>query len=129
KIGMANWTPESFIGNLLKTVVKYVPPAPGVKSPVMWGNRAYLEEIFGSGVSIATESRHFTFRYKSPAHFLDIFRTYYGPTHKAFGAIDKDAQQKLQADLLALIDKFNVAKDGTLVIPSEYLEVVVTRRA
>jgi SAM-dependent methyltransferase len=129
KIGMANWTPESFIGNLLKTVVKYVPPAPGVKSPVMWGNKAYLEEIFGGGVSIATESRHFTFRYKSPAHFLDIFRTYYGPTHKAFGAIDQAAQQKLQEDLLALMDKFNVAKDGTLVIPSEYLEVVVTKRA
>jgi ubiquinone/menaquinone biosynthesis C-methylase UbiE len=129
KIGMANWTPESFIGNLLKTVVKYVPPAPGVKSPVMWGNKAYLEEIFGSGVSIATESRHFTFRYKSPAHFLDIFRTYYGPTHKAFGAIDQAAQQKLQEDLYALMDKFNVARDGTLVIPSEYLEVVGTKRA
>ena len=129
KIGMANWTPESFIGNLLKTVVKYVPPAPGVKSPVMWGNKAYLEEIFGSGVSIATESRHFTFRYKSPAHFLDIFRTYYGPTHKAFGAIDQAAQQKLQEDLYALMDKFNVARDGTLVIPSEYLEVVITKRA
>ncbi len=129
KIGMANWTPDSFIGNLLKTVVKYVPPVSGVKSPVMWGNKAYLEEIFGSGVSIATESRHFTFRYKSPAHFLDIFRTYYGPTHKAFGAIDQAAQQKLQEDLYALMDKFNVAKDGTLVIPSEYLEVVVTKRA
>jgi ubiquinone/menaquinone biosynthesis C-methylase UbiE len=69
KIGLANWTPESFIGNLLKTVVKYVPPAPGVKSPVMWGNKAYLEEIFGSSISVKTESRHFTFRYKSPAHF------------------------------------------------------------
>lgn len=129
KIGMANWTPDSFIGNLLKTVVKYVPPAPGVKSPIMWGNKTYLEEIFGGGVSIAGESRHFTFRYKSPAHFLDVFRTYYGPTHKAFGAIDAAAQQALQADLFALIDKFNVARDGTLVIPSEYLEVVVTRRA
>ena len=129
KIGMANWTPDGFIGNLLKTVVKYVPPVAGVKSPVMWGNKTYLEEIFGSGVSIASESRHFAFRYKSPAHFLDIFRTYYGPTHKAFGAIDQAAQQALQADLYALMDKFNTAKDGTLVIPSEYLEVVVTRRA
>jgi ubiquinone/menaquinone biosynthesis C-methylase UbiE len=127
RIGMANWTPESFIGNLLKTVVKYVPPAPGVKSPVMWGSKAYLEEIFGRGVTINAESRHFTFRYKSPAHFLDIFRTYYGPTHKAFGAIDAAAQRKLQDDLFALIDKFNVAKDGTLVIPSEYLEIVITK--
>src|SRR5689334_15316044 len=127
KIALANWTPESFIGNLLKAVVKYVPPAPGLKSPVMWGNKAYLEEIFGGGVSIKAESRQFTFRYKSPAHFLEIFRTYYGPTHKAFGAIDQAAQQKLQDDLLALIAKFNVAKDGTLVVPSEYLEVVITR--
>ena len=94
----------------------------------MWGRKDYLEEIFGRSVTIATESRHFTFRYKSPAHFLDVFRTYYGPTHKAFGAIDAAAQQKLQADILALIDQFNAARDGTLVIPSEYLEVVVTRR-
>jgi hypothetical protein len=129
KIGLANWTPEGFIGNLLKTVGKAVPPPPGVKSPIMWGKKEYLEEIFGSGVVIATQSRHFTFRYKSPAHFLDIFRTYYGPTHKAFGAIDMVAQQKLQADILALIDQFNVAKDGTLVIPSEYLEIVITKRA
>jgi ubiquinone/menaquinone biosynthesis C-methylase UbiE len=129
KIGLANWTPEGFIGNLLKTVGKAVPPPPGVKSPIMWGKKDYLEEIFGSGVVIATQSRHFTFRYKSPAHFLDIFRTYYGPTHKAFGTIDMVAQQKLQADILALIDQFNVARDGTLVIPSEYLEIVITKRA
>ncbi|MBA7465641.1 hypothetical protein ES707_00811 [subsurface metagenome] len=129
KIGLANWTPEGFIGNLLKTVGKAVPPPSGVKSPIMWGKKEYLEEIFGSGVAIATQSRHFTFRYKTPAHFLDIFRTYYGPTHKAFGAIDVVAQQKLQADILALIDQFNAAKDGTLVIPSEYLEIVITKRA
>ena len=91
KIGLANWTPESFIGNLLKTVVKFVPPPPGVKSPVMWGKKDYLAEMFGPDVAIATQSRHFTFRYKSPAHFLDVFRTFYGPTHKAFGAIDATA--------------------------------------
>jgi len=129
KIGLANWTPDGFIGNLLKTVVKFVPPPAGVKSPIMWGKKEYLEEIFGGGVAISAPPRHFTFRYKSPAHFLDIFRTYYGPTHKAFGAIDATAQQQLQADLLALIDGFNVAKDGTLVIPSEYLEIVITKRA
>src|SRR5215510_5233713 len=129
KIGLANWTPESFIGNLLKTVVKFVPPPPGVKSPVQWGSKAYLDGLFGRGVTMAAHSRHFTFRYKSPAHFLDVFRSYYGPTHKAFGAIDAAAQRKLQADILALIDQFNVAKDGTLVIPSEYLEIVITKQA
>ena len=129
KIGMANWTPDGFVGHLLKTVVKFVPPPAGVKSPLMWGKKEYLEEIFGSGVSIVAPARNFTFRYKSPAHFLDIFRTYYGPTHKAFGAIDAAGQQQLQVDLLALIDKFNTARDGTLVIPGEYLEVVITKRA
>lgn len=129
KIGLANWTPESFIGNLLKTVVKFVPPPPGVKSPVMWGKKDYLAEMFGPDVAIATQSRHFTFRYKSPAHFLDVFRTYYGPTHKAFGAIDAAAQDKLAADLFALMNDCNVARDGTLVVPSEYLEVVITRRS
>ncbi len=128
KIGLANWTPEGFIGNLLKTVVKFVPPPPGVKSPVMWGKKDYLEEIFGRDVTIAAQSRQYTFRYKSPEHFLDIFRTYYGPTHKAFGAIDAAAQDQLAADLIALMNDFNAAKDGTLVIPSEYLEIVITRR-
>lgn len=129
KIGLANWTPESFIGNLLKTVVKFVPPPPGVKSPVMWGKKDYLAEMFGPDVAIATQSRHFTFRYKSPAHFLDVFRTFYGPTHKAFGAIDATAQDRLAADLFALMNDCNVASDGTLVVPSEYLEVVITRRS
>ncbi|MEZ5822821.1 MAG: class I SAM-dependent methyltransferase [Xanthobacteraceae bacterium] len=128
KIGLANWTPEGFIGNLLKTVVKFVPPPPGVKSPVMWGKKDYLEEIFGREVTIAAQSRQYTFRYKSPEHFLDIFRTYYGPTHKAFAAIDAAAQDQLAADLIALMNDFNAAKDGTLVIPSEYLEIVITRR-
>ena len=129
KIGLANWTPDGFIGHLLKTVVRFVPPPAGVKSPVMWGKREYLEEVFGGGVAISAPSRYFVFRYKSPGHFLDIFRTYYGPTHKAFGAIDAAAQQQLQADLMALIDNFNTARDGTLVIPSEYLEIVITKRA
>jgi len=129
KIGLANWTPESFIGNLLKTVVKFVPPPPGVKSPVMWGKKDYLAEMFGPDVAIATQSRHFTFRYKSPAHFLDVFRTFYGPTHKAFGAIDATAQDRLAADLFALMNDCNVASDGTLVVPSEYLEVVITKRS
>ncbi|MGE0288951.1 MAG: class I SAM-dependent methyltransferase [Bradyrhizobium sp.] len=128
KIGLASWTPEGFIGNLLKIVVKFVPPPPGVKSPVMWGKKDYLEEIFGREVTIAAQSRQYTFRYKSPEHFLDIFRTYYGPTHKAFAAIDAAAQDQLAADLIALMNDFNAAKDGTLVIPSEYLEIVITRR-
>jgi ubiquinone/menaquinone biosynthesis C-methylase UbiE len=127
KIGMANWTPESFIGRLFKTIGKYVPPAPGVKSPALWGTKAHLDSLFGSKATVAAESRNFVFRYKSPSHWTGIFRTYYGPVVKAFAAIDPEARTGLEADLQALLDEFNVAEDGTLVVPSEYLEVVVTR--
>ena len=128
KIGMANWTPESFIGRLFKTIGKYVPPAPGVKSPALWGSRAHLDVLFGSKATITAESRNFVFRYKSPAHWLEIFRTYYGPVLKAFAAIDAEARQLLERDLYALLDACNTARDGSLVAPSEYLEVVATRR-
>ena len=128
KIGLANWTPESFIGQLFKTIGKYVPPAPGVKSPALWGTKAHLETLFGTNATVAPESRHFVFRYKSADHWLEIFRGYYGPVLKAFAAIDPPAREALEKDIRALIDKFNTAKDGTVVVPSEYLEVIVTKK-
>jgi len=128
KIGLANWTPESFIGQLFKTIGKYVPPAPGVKSPALWGTRAHVEALFGTKASVAAESRHFVFRYKSPSHWLEIFRGYYGPVLKAFAAIDPAAREALEKDIRALVDKFNTAKDGAVVVPSEYLEVIVTKK-
>jgi ubiquinone/menaquinone biosynthesis C-methylase UbiE len=128
KIGLANWTPESFIGRLFKTIGKYVPPAPGMKSPAMWGSKAHLDTLFGSGASVSAQSRSFVFRYRSPAHWLQIFRTYYGPVLKAFAAIDEKAQKSLEQDLYALMGEFNIAEDGTLVVPSEYLEVVIVKR-
>ena len=128
KIGLANWTPDGFIGQLFKTIGKYVPPAPGVKSPSLWGTKAHLEAMFGADATVSAQSRHFTFRYKSPSHWLEIFRDYYGPVLKAFAAIDAEARVALEKDLRALLDKANVAKDGTLVAPSEYLEVVVTKK-
>ncbi|MGN6516148.1 MAG: class I SAM-dependent methyltransferase [Rhizomicrobium sp.] len=127
KIGMANWTPEGFIGVLFKTIGKYVPPAPGIRSPTLWGNRAHLETLFKGAASISAQSRDFVFRYKSPRHWLEIFRTYYGPVVKTFAAIDPPAQKALEMDIMVLLDKFNIARDGTLVLPGEYLEVVVTR--
>ncbi len=129
KIGLANWTPEGFIGQLFKTIGKYVPPAPGVKSPTLWGSKAHLDTLFGPKASVAVESRNFAFRYKSPAHWVEIFRGYYGPMVKAFAAIDPKAREALEAALYALLDKFNVVEDGTLVVPSEYLEVVITKRS
>jgi hypothetical protein len=128
KIGLANWTPESFIGRLFKTIGKYVPPPPGVKSPALWGTKDHLDALFGAQATVATATRHFVFRYKSPEHWVDIFRTFYGPVLKAFAAVDSEAREALERDLLELIGEFNVATDGTLVIPSAYLEVVATRR-
>ena len=127
RIGLANWTPESFIGRLFKLIGQYVPPAPGVRSPALWGTKAYLRGLVGAQASVAAESRTFVFRYKSPEHFIEIFRNYYGPMLKAFAALDQAARAALEKDLHALIDEFNVAEDGTAVIPSEYLEAVITK--
>ena len=127
KIGLANWTPESLIGQVFKIIGKYIPPAPGMQSPALWGNIVHLDALFGSTATIAAESKNFIFRYKSPQHWLEIFRNYYGPMMKAFAALDPEAGEALAADLYALLDNFNLAEDGTLVAPSEYLEVVVTK--
>jgi ubiquinone/menaquinone biosynthesis C-methylase UbiE len=96
KIGMANWTPESFIGRLFKTIGKHVPPTPGVKSPALWGSKAHLDTLFGSKGIVGAESRTFVFRYKSPEHWVEIFRTFYGPVLKAFEAIDPKARMALE---------------------------------
>ncbi|RJF96528.1 class I SAM-dependent methyltransferase [Noviherbaspirillum cavernae] len=129
KIGLANWTPESFIGQVFKTIGKYIPPAPGVQSPALWGTKARLDALFGETArEIRTTSRDFVFRYRSPAHFLDVFRTYYGPMNKTFGALDAEKQAAFTKELLALMESRNRSGDSTLVLPSEYLEVVIDRK-
>jgi len=129
KIGLANWTPQGFIGQLFKTIGKHLPPPAGVKSPALWGTPARLEEMFGShAAEIAAEPRMFVFRYRSPEHWLEIFKTFYGPTLKAFAALDETGQAALKRDLLALLGEFNHADDGTIVVHSEYLEAVITKR-
>ena len=129
KIGLANWTPEGFIGQVFKTLGKYLPPPAGAKSPALWGTEARLREMFGlSAASINAERRNFMFRYRSAEHFLDVFKNYYGPMLKAFAALDATNQQGLRNDLLSLIGRSNRADDGTMVVPSEYLEIVITKR-
>jgi ubiquinone/menaquinone biosynthesis C-methylase UbiE len=129
KIGLANWTPEGFIGQLFKTLGKHLPPPAGVKSPALWGTRARIEEMFGAKASsIETLPRNFTFRYRSAAHWMDVFKTYYGPMLKAFAALQPAAQQALHDDIMALIARMNRSGDHTMVLPSEYLEVIVTKR-
>jgi ubiquinone/menaquinone biosynthesis C-methylase UbiE len=129
KIGLANWTPDGFIGQLFKTLGKYLPPPAGAKSPALWGTKARIDEMFGAQASnIQATRRHFAFRYRSPEHFIDIFKTYYGPVLKAFAALDAAKQDGLKRDMLALIATMNRSEDDTMVVPSEYLEVVVTKR-
>ena len=128
KIGLANWTPEGFIGQVFKTIGKHLPPPAGVKSPALWGTGTRLSELFAPHVaSIKSESRNFVFRYRSADHWLEIFKTYYGPMLKAFAALDPRAQSALTSDLKALIDKFNRSGDDTMVVPSEYLQIVIAR--
>jgi ubiquinone/menaquinone biosynthesis C-methylase UbiE len=129
KIGLANWTPEGFIGQLFKVIGKYVPPAAGLKSPSLWGTKARLDELFGAIGTVHTTNRHFAFRYKSPQHFVEVFRTYYGPMNKTFGALaaDPDKQVAFGNDLLSLIQSANRSGDATLVAPAEYLESVVEK--
>jgi ubiquinone/menaquinone biosynthesis C-methylase UbiE len=129
QIGLANWTPEGFIGRVFKTLGKYLPPPSGAKSPALWGTRARLSEMFGAdAASIKAEPRLFNFRYRSPDHFLDVFKTFYGPVLKAFAALEPSRQQELENDLHALLVRTNRATNGTLVVPSEYLEVIITKR-
>jgi SAM-dependent methyltransferase len=129
RIGMANWTPEGFIGQLFKTLGKYLPPAAGLKSPALWGTRAHLGSLFGPGTIVVVQSRNFVFRYRSPEHWLEIFRNYYGPVKKAFDALDPELRLALEEDIHQLLNRVNTADDGTLVAPSEYLEVVVTKQS
>ena len=128
KIGLANWTPEGFIGQLFKTIGAYVAPPPGIKSPALWGTSARIEELFaGQTISTEMQRRDFVFRYRSPEHWLQVFQNYYGPMLKAFAALEPAAQSALHDDLIALTRRFNRSEDSTLVVPSEYLEIVITR--
>jgi len=129
KIGLANWTPAGFIGQVFKAIGKYLPPPAGVKSPALWGSSERISELFNEhAASVVAEKRNFALRYRSPEHFVEVFRTYYGPVLKALAALDEQKGEELVADLIALIARFNRADDGTMVVPSEYLEVVVTHR-
>jgi ubiquinone/menaquinone biosynthesis C-methylase UbiE len=129
KIGLANWTPEGFIGQVFKTLGKHVAPPAGARSPAQWGTRARIAELFEPhAASVKSAQRNFVFRYRSPEHWLKVFKTYYGPLLKTFAALEAPAQAALHADLMALIARFNRSGDRTMVVPSEYLEIVVTRR-
>ena len=129
RIGLANWTPRGFIGRLFAVVGRHLPPPPALTPPSRWGQHEYLEQLFGARASdIRTVARDFVFRYRSPEHWIDVFRTWYGPVHKAFAALPAETQRTLERDLTDLIGEFNRSGDATMVVPSEYVEVVIVKK-
>jgi ubiquinone/menaquinone biosynthesis C-methylase UbiE len=130
KIALASWTPEGFLGDLLRMVARHVPPPKVAASPLRWGTAQGIAELFGAAAFVQrAERKMFVFRYESAAHFVDVFRRFYGPTHKAFEALDPERQAALDRDLNALLDTHNQSRDGALAVPGEYLEVVLQKRA
>ncbi len=127
RIGLANWTPDGFIGQLFKTLAKYVPPPAGIRSPALWGTQEHLAELF-PGHHVSASKRVFHFRYKSPAHWLEMFKGYYGPTHRAFASLDAPKQAQLETEILALLERLNRDAGNSLIVPGDYLEAVVTKQ-
>jgi ubiquinone/menaquinone biosynthesis C-methylase UbiE len=129
KIGLANWTPDGFIGNMFRTLGKHVPPPPGIKPPPLWGTEERLRELLGEDItSLEVTRRSYMFRYPSAGHFVEYFRSYYGPTLKAFESLEPEGQRSLAEDLEELLAQWNTSGDATVVVPSDYLEVVAVRR-
>jgi len=129
RIGLANWTPEGFIGQLFKVVGAYLPPPAGLKSPALWGTETHIVSLFGSeAAGISCERRQFNFRYRTSAHWIRIFTDFYGPMLKASAALDAEARARLERDITDLLEGFNTAGRNSLVVPGEYLEVVIVKR-
>jgi len=126
RIALANWTPEGFIGQLFKVLGRHLPPPAGVKPPSLWGTEEHLRMLFPNH-QVKAIKRIFNFRYRSPGHFVEVFRTFYGPTHKAFATLEGPKGAALESDLLELLGRLNTA-GGALVVPSEYLEAVIVKR-
>jgi ubiquinone/menaquinone biosynthesis C-methylase UbiE len=125
KIALANWTPEGFVGRMLVAVGKHVPPPPGVASPVYWGNEQRLRELFPGVKSLQVRRKSYVFHYESADHFVQVFRDFYGPTYKAFNALDRERQEQLASDLRELCQRFRSPGYQSLAVPGEYLEVVI----
>jgi ubiquinone/menaquinone biosynthesis C-methylase UbiE len=129
RIGLANWTPEGFVGQLFKIIGRQLPPPAGLESPALWGTEPHIVRLFGrNSADIRCERKLFNFRYESAAHWLQIFREFYGPTHKAFAALDAAGQRTLEADITDLLEQRNVGGRNSLVVPAEYLEVVIVKQ-
>jgi hypothetical protein len=129
RIGMVNWTPDSYVAALFRAIGRYLPPPPGLESPVRWGDAERLRELFGPEVSIAAPRLSFLWRFPSAAHQAQFFATHYGPATKALGALEADRAAALKAEMVETAERFNVADDGTLVLRMDYLQVVARKPA
>lgn len=128
RIGLSCWTPDSFAGGMFRIIGKYVPPPPGVGSPFAWGTEERVHELFeGSVDQLQMARRAFVFRFPSARFYVDFMRSYFGPLHKAFNALDEGGRENLGRDLVDLIGGLNQSGDDTMVVPSEYLETVAIR--
>lgn len=129
RIGLACWTPDGFVGQMFKVLARHVPPPEGVRSPLQWGNKSCLDDLFARASSeVRVKSRLFNMRYRSPQHFIDTFRAWYGPLHMAFASLPADKADQLEQDLSDLLRRMNRAGNDSLIVPAEYLEVVISRR-
>jgi ubiquinone/menaquinone biosynthesis C-methylase UbiE len=129
RIGLANWTPEGFVGQLFKIIAAYVPSPAVVKSPALWGTEPHMVALFGAqAADMRCARKLFNFRYRSSAHWIQMFRDFYGPTHKAFAALDAAKQLALEQNISDMLERFNIAGSSSLVVPGEYLEVVIVKR-
>lgn len=129
KIGLTNWTPAGYIGQLFRLIGKYAPPPAGLKPGALWGTEERLRDLFGDGItSLQTTKRNFLFRYRSAAHWVEHFTAYYGPFQTTLKALDAATQEQFLREVISLLENLNRSKDGTLVVPSEYLEAVAIRR-
>lgn len=126
RIGLANWTPDGFVGQMFKVIGKYVPPPAGLTSPMAWGVTDNVRKLLPD-TDVTTSEKRFVFRYRSAEEMLDAFRTFYGPMFKAFETLDDAGRDGLASDIVALATSMNISRDGTLRLPSTYLEVVATK--
>jgi SAM-dependent methyltransferase len=129
RIGMVNWTPDSYVGELFRTIGRYVPPPPGLRPPVQWGDEARLRELFGPAVTIAAPRETFRWRFSSAEHQADFFATFYGPTNRAIAAQDPDRAAALRAEMVDVAKRFDVSDDDTLVLAMDYLQAVIHKPA
>jgi ubiquinone/menaquinone biosynthesis C-methylase UbiE len=128
RIGMANWSPGGSVGTMFKTISKHAPPPPGVESPLLWGTEERVQELFGDGVSgIEFERRISRQPFRSPEHYVEFFRTYFGPTQTAYERVGEEGEAALTEDLLSFLREANTAGDRAMVLEAEYLEVIATR--